>query len=89
VLAALFPARRRRGDRWRETEQGARWVQRYAGMGAGTADASKAVGPARGSRAALPGGRKEGGRLSLLLWSCGRRPHVVPSVYQKPTAADR
>jgi len=52
---------------------------RHAGMGARTADASKAVGPARGSQSALPGVKPGGGRLSLLLWSCGRHPHVVPS----------
>jgi len=48
-------------------------------MGAGAAHASKAVGPAQGSQSALPGVRPGGGRLSLLLWSCGRRPHVAPS----------
>jgi len=79
VLAALSPARRRRGDRRWEMEEGPCAWHRHAGMGAGTAWASRAVGPARGSRMALPGGRKEVGRLSLLSWPDGRLPHVTPS----------
>ena len=79
VLAALFPARRRRGDQRREVVQCPCAGHRHSGMGAGTAHASKAVGPAQGSQAPLPGARPGGGRLSLLLWSCGRRPPVAPS----------
>jgi len=64
------------GGRW--TKGPCAW-HRHAGMGAGAAHASKAVGPAQGSQSALPGVRPGGGRLSLLLWSCGRLPHVAPS----------